>query len=92
LDAAGWSTENGAKNMTLSNYVEKQAEFNRVRAMIMQIVKAQQGLTVEEISKQFLLAFGFLPRIDNRLREARQLGWVESREEDGRLRWYVKNE
>lgn len=78
--------------MALSSYLEKQAEFNRVRALILKIVKAQPGLTVEEISKQFLLAFGFLPRIDNRLREARKLGYVESREDGSRLRWYIKNE
>jgi len=72
------------------SYIEKQAEFNRVRALILKIVRAQPGLTVEEISKQFLLAHGFLPRVDNRLREARKLGWVVSREEDGRLRWYTK--
>lgn len=59
-----------------SQWEKRQAEFNRVRALIMKIVRVQQGLTVEEISKQFLLSYGFLPRIDNRLREARQLGWV----------------
>jgi len=33
--------------------------------------------------------YGFLPRIDNRLRELRSIGWVESRkEEDGLLHWY----
>jgi hypothetical protein len=66
-------------------------EFNRVRALIMKIVAACPGLTVEDITKQFLLKHGFLPRIDNRLREARTLGWVESKAEgDGRLHWYVK--
>jgi predicted transcriptional regulator len=78
--------------LSLQSFEEKQASFNRVRALIMKIVKVQPGLTVEEVSKQFLLAYGFLPQIGNRLREARKLGWVESREEDGRLRWYVKNE
>lgn len=78
--------------MTLNSYEEKTAEFARVRALIMKIVNAQPGLDVEAISKQFLLNYGFLPRIDNRLREARVLGYVESREEEGRLRWYPKRE
>lgn len=78
--------------MTLKSFEEKVAEFSRVRALIMKIVKAQPGLTVEEISKQFLLNYAFLPRIDNRLREARALGWVESKEESGRLRWFPKRE
>jgi len=78
--------------MTLKSFEERAAEFSKVRALIMKIVKAQPGLTVEEISKQFLLNNGFLPRIDNRLREARALGWVESKEDNGRLRWYLKAE
>jgi hypothetical protein len=77
--------------MTLKSYEEAQAEFARVRAMILKIVNAQPGLDVETISKQFLLNYKFLPRIDNRLREARQLGFVESREEEGRLRWYPRS-
>lgn len=75
-----------------SKYEKHIAEFNKVRALIMKIVKTQPGLTVEEISKQFLLSYGFLPRIDNRLREARLLGWVISKDVDGRLRWYPKQE
>ncbi len=75
--------------MTLKSYEEKQAEFARVRALILKIVKAQPGLNVEEISKQFLLNYKFLPRIDNRLREARQLGYVMSKEQDGRLQWFI---
>ena len=78
--------------MTLKSFEEKTAEFAKVRALIMKIVKARPGLTVEEISKQFLLNYGFLPRIDNRLREARVLGWVESKEDCGRLRWYPRGE
>jgi hypothetical protein len=46
---------------------------------------------VEEISKQFLLQYGFLPRIDNRLRELRVVGYVESPlGEDGKLHWKPK--
>lgn len=78
--------------MTLKSFEEKAAEFAKVRALIQKIVKAQPGLTVEEISKQFLLNYGFLPRIDNRLREARQLGYVLSIEDGNRLRWYIAEE
>ncbi len=80
------------KPSTLKSFEERQAEFARVRGLILKIVNAQPGLDVEEISKQFLLNYGFLPRIDNRLREARVLGYVESKEENGRLRWYPKRE
>ena len=73
-------------------YEDRAEEFNRVRALIQKIVSSQPGLTVEDISKQFLMRFGFLPRIDNRLREARELGWVDSKiEKDCRLHWYVKD-
>jgi hypothetical protein len=74
-----------------SAFEDRKEEFAKVRALVLQIVKSNPGLSVEEISKHFLLRFGFLPRIDNRLREARQFGWVESRvEKDMRLHWYVK--
>jgi hypothetical protein len=75
----------------LGDYDRRAEDFNRVRALIMKVVAAEPGLTVEEISKAFLLRFGFLPRIDNRLREARVLGWVESRAgEDEKLHWFLK--
>jgi hypothetical protein len=69
-------------------YEERLANFARVRAMILKIVNQQPSLTVEEISKQFLLQYRFLPRIDNRLRELRAIGYVDSRlGEDGKLHW-----
>lgn len=69
---------------------ERAEEFAKVRALIMKIVTRQPGLTVEEISKQFLMDYGFLPRIDNRLREARELGWVMSKADvkTMRLKWF----
>jgi len=73
---------------TENKYDERVANFARVRAMILKIVNSQPSLTVEEISKQFLLQHGFLPRIDNRLRELRAIGYVESLlGEDGKLHW-----
>lgn len=76
---------------TLSDYARRAAKFALVRAQISKIVHAQPGLSVSRISEEYLLQFGFLPRIDNRLREMRKLGWVVSvKEEDGLLHWYPK--
>lgn len=73
---------------TENKFEERAANFARVRAMILTIVNQQPSLTVEEISKQFLLQYRFLPRIDNRLRELRAIGYVDSRVgEDGKLHW-----
>jgi hypothetical protein len=74
------------------NEFDKRIEyFARVRALIMKIVNSQPGLTVEEISKEFMVRHGFLPRIENRLRESRKLGYVVSvKEADNRLHWYSK--
>jgi hypothetical protein len=84
-------TETMSQQVKLSEFDKRAEYFARVRALIMKIVTAQPGLTVEQISTEFLLQYGFLPRIENRLRDARTLGWVESRkEEDGLLHWYPK--
>lgn len=78
---------------TISDFDKRAESFARVRALIMKIVSAQPGLTVEQVSQEFLLRYGFLPRIDNRLRDARKLGWVVSKEEeDGLLHRYPKTE
>ena len=72
----------------LSDYEKKQPNFNRVRAQIRQILKGSPNLTVEEISKEFLLRYSFLPRIGNRLREDRKAGYVVSTiDAHGRKRW-----
>lgn len=82
---------NQQQQVKLTEFDKRIEYFARVRALIMKIVKAQPGLTVEQISQEFLLRYGFLPRIDNRLRDARKLGWVESRKQnDGLLHWYSK--
>jgi len=82
---------NQQEQVKLNEFDKRIEYFARVRALIMKIVVAQQGLTVEQISKEFMLHYGFLPRIDNRLRELRAIGWVESRKEnDGLLHWYPK--
>jgi len=69
------------------NRLEKHA---RVRALILQVVNARPGLTYEEIGKEILLLHGFLPTIGNRVRELRKIGYVETPEENGRLRVYPK--
>jgi len=75
----------------LTEYDRRAADFAHVRAMIMKIVKSMPGLTQEEISKEFLLRYGFLPRIDNRCRELRKIGWIETiKENDGLLHVYPK--
>lgn len=74
------------------NYEEKQASFARVRAQIMKLIHAKPGLTHEEIQKEFLTYYGFLPIIDNRLRELRQIGYAYSISVNERLRWYPKKE
>ena len=82
-----------SQSQTLTDFEKRSSHFSRVRALIMKIVTAKPGLTIEEISKQFLLTYGFLPRINNRIRELRKLGWVTTpEEEDGRLHVYPKNE
>lgn len=80
--------------VSLSDFDKRASDFARMRALLSRIIHAQPGLTCEEISKQFLLQYGFLPRIDNRLREMVKLGWVEAHksEEDGLLHYYPKEE
>ena len=83
------SEQKSLRQIELSDFDKRAEYFARVRALIMKILVARKGLTVEEISREFMLRYGFLPRIDNRLRELRSIGWVESRkEEDGLLHWY----
>jgi hypothetical protein len=72
----------------LSDYEQRQQNFARVRALIMQILDAEPGLTVEQITERFGARFHFFPRIDNRLRELREMDWVRSdRGSDNRLHW-----
>ena len=75
----------------LTEYDKRASDFAHVRALIMKIVNSMPGLTQEEISKEFLLRYGFLPRIDNRCRELRKIGWIDTiKKEDGLLHVYPK--
>lgn len=80
-----------SQQVNLNRFEERCAEFARVRAFILKILNQQPGLTVEEVSKEFMLRYGFLPRIDNRLRELRKFGYVESlARADRLLHWFPK--
>jgi hypothetical protein len=80
-----------SQQINLNKYTERSSEFARVRAFILKILNQQPGLTVEQVSKEFMLRYGFLPRIDNRLRELRAVGFVESViEADKLLHWFPK--
>jgi hypothetical protein len=71
------------------SYEERKENFAKVRALIMKILTVQPGLTQERLKTAFYEQFEFMPLIDNRLRELRELGWVESRlGGDGYLHWY----
>ena len=79
--------------VTLSDFERRAEHFARTRALILKIVNSMPGLTVEEISKEFVVRYGFLPRIENRLRElVKDFGFVEQRVMDGRLHFYPKEE
>ena len=78
--------------LSLSDYEKRMEKLAHNRALILKIVNARPGLTYEEIGKEFLLLYGFLPTIDNRIRELRMLGYVVTVEENGRLHVYPKNE
>ena len=79
------------QQIELSDFDKRQEHFARVRAYIMQIVVSRPGLTCAGITEQFLLRFHFLPRIENRIRELRKLGYVVTpKESDGLLHVYRK--
>jgi len=66
------------------------ARTARHRALIMQILHASpDGLTVQEIIAQELEFFGFSFLTDNRLRELRALGWVQS-SDDTPAKWKIR--
>jgi len=72
----------------LDHFDERQEAFAKVRALIMQILTAEPDLTVEQITERFGARYHFFPRIDNRLRELRGMGWVKSEQgSDNRLHW-----
>ena len=78
----------------LSDFDKRQADFARVRALIMKVVVAEPGLSRAGIEFRFITKYAFKPLVDNRLRELVRLGWVEAckSEEDGLLHYYPKEE
>lgn len=73
-------------------YEERKAQHAHIRARLLQIINPKPGLTREQLQEEYFLKHGTMPTIDNRLRELRELGWVQSIEEqkDGLLHWYPK--
>ena len=69
------------------------AKFARVRALILQLVNAEPGLTYTEIGNRLQFIYGFRPRIGNRIRELRRIGYVETKlAADGLLHVYPTKE
>jgi len=77
----------------LTPYEKRASQRARHRALIMQILKATPGLTTQQIIVKEAQYYGYQFLTDNRLRELRKMGWVESRmEQDGFLHWYRKED
>ena len=78
----------------LTDFDKRQADFARVRALIMKVVVAEPGLSRAGVEFRFITKYAFKPLVDNRLRELVRLGWVEEckSEEDGLLHYYAKEE
>lgn len=73
----------------LTEYEINQAKFAKHRALIMQILyQYPNGLTTQEIVAKELSIFGYSFLTDNRLRELRALGWIESFDKKP-MRWRV---
>jgi len=82
-----------SEQIDLTDFEKRQAKFAHTRALILRIVYAEEGLNIEEISKRFLLKHGFLPHIDNRIRELRTEGLVVTpKGNDKRIHVYPKKE
>ena len=77
------------KTAKLSDYEKRKEEFAKVRALIMKLINTYPGMTQEQIKTRFYNTYDFMPCIDNRLRELREMKWVESRiGGDGYLHWH----
>lgn len=81
---------NQQEQIKLTEFEERAEERARHKALIMQIISKYPGLTHEQIRENEKAWFGFTFTTDNRLRELRKDGWVESRKENKLLRWYPK--
>lgn len=80
----------------LSDYEKAQPERAKHRALIMQILdKYPSGLTTQQILEKELDYYGYTFLTDNRLRELRAIGWIQSTiiERNGRklIKWSAKN-
>lgn len=85
------------KEEELSEFEKKAPQRARHRALIAKILKAEEndgnhdGLTVQQIIEKELKYFKYSFLTDNRLREMRRDGWVESIDEIGKpQRWRLK--
>lgn len=81
----------------LSEYEKKLPVFAHHKALIAKILKIEEnegnteGLTVQQIIEKEAKYFGFSFMTDNRLREMRKTGWVESVEHLGKpQKWRLK--
>ena len=78
------------QEVMLSDWERNQAKYARHRALIMQILNDfPDGLTVQELIAKELDYFGYTFLTDNRLRELKGKGWVESFG-DRPQKWRVK--
>lgn len=78
-----------SQQLELSDYEKRAGQRARHRALIMQILTENPGLTTQQIISQEQRLFGYQFLTDNRLRELREQEWIESRkEDDGLLHWY----
>lgn len=78
----------------LSEWEKQQGKNARHRALIMQILtKFPKGLTTQQIVEKELDFHGYSFLTDNRLRELRKKGWVESVPQKGKPQlWRVKSD
>jgi len=67
------------------NMEKRMAKFAHVRALILQEVHEEPGLTYEQIGDRIKRKHGFRPRIGNRIRELRTIGYVETKLEADNL-------
>lgn len=78
----------------LSDYEKKAPVFARQRALILKILRFYpDGLTAQQIIQQEMKCYGYTFLTDNRLRELRKQGIVESVEQLGKPQlWRIKPE
>jgi hypothetical protein len=87
------TTENGEILMQqeMGKYDQNRGYFNQVRARCLNIIHKMPGLTTEQIRTEYYTRHNSMPEIDNRLREARELGWITNRKDQTnaqKLHWW----